>query len=383
MEGYVPSKRQAAGHDGCMISLENGCLFVKITSQKEIEFYAETQAKSNSTTDVQEGTQLVDWMPVYVGTLTQGDMRGKDKDETIEIEDTEYRMERDSLQDQKQKSDDKVNFGKPYIVLQNMYYGYTLPSILDIKLGSLLTDSSATPEKRERLQKISETTTSGSLNFRICGMNVYNGSLDNKPDEIYDGMSDHISSVCDESKHYYLEYNKMFGRSLTSDNIAEGLLSYFAYISSNRAVLEKLLLRFLTRLQLLYNCVLEEEVRIISGSLLFIYEGDLGVWDKVIEEDSKYEAADPLFGSECFENDDDEESDDSSNPDILADVEKEFNKESSTSLKRKAPLSSLSLIDLAHAKYVPGEGYDENIIIGIENLILIFEKLLHDVKEEI
>lgn len=48
-------------------------------------------------------------------------------------------------------------------------------------------------------------------------------------------------------------------------------------------------------------------------------------------------------------------------------------------MERTAPLSSLHLIDFAHSKYVDGEGYDENVIEGVENLI----KLLQNIKLEI
>ena len=49
---------------------------------------------------------------------------------------------------------------------------------------------------------------------------------------------------------------------------------------------------FHKRLQLLYNCLLDYEVRIFSGSLLFIYESDLTKWENVTEDN--YETYDPL-----------------------------------------------------------------------------------------
>ena len=51
---------------------------------------------------------------------------------------------------------------------------------------------------RENCQvtKVSDSTTSGSLNFRICGMKVYNGKSDTKPaNELYENMNDSSVSV--------------------------------------------------------------------------------------------------------------------------------------------------------------------------------------------
>ena len=78
--------------------------------------------------------------------------------------------------------------------------------------------------------KSSDSTTSGSLNFRICGMKVYNGKSDAKPaNELYENMNDSSVSVNinDADDHKYLEFNKFYGRSLSKDNIKEGLELYF------------------------------------------------------------------------------------------------------------------------------------------------------------
>ena len=145
------------------------------------------------------------WMPTFMGTLTQGDVS---KTQTAGL---------DQLSSAEGQTD------KQYIVLLNSYHGFTHPSILDIKLGAKLTDDEVTaPEKIARLQKVSDSTTSGSLNFRICGMKVYNGKSDTKPaNELYENMNDSSVSVNinDADDHKYLEFNKFYGRSLSKDNI--------------------------------------------------------------------------------------------------------------------------------------------------------------------
>lgn len=342
---YVPSKHQAAGHDGCLISPEDGALFLKLTTQQEIDFYTNSQLLQEN--DPNESS-LLEWMPLYLGTLVEGNITKQTKE--LVVLPTDENIVRD-------KAKDKLK----YVVLENLYYGLKNPSILDIKLGSLLTDSSASPDKKERLRKVSESTTSGSLNFRICGMKLYIGDKEELPEEIYPGMHEHIKLYKDEKEGNYLEFSKFYGRSLTKETIKDGLRLMFTTFLSDESIILKLLNNFLKRLQLLYNCLLDCEVRIISGSLLFIYENNPQRWEKVLENEEEYELLDPIIADPLLNIDDDSDDDDDKN------IEKE-----------STYLSRLSFIDFAHAKYVKGQGYDENIIIGVENLITIFEELIRD-----
>lgn len=323
----VPSKHQAAGHDGCLISEDSSSVFAKLTNQQEIDFYLESQSIND---DSPIGSVLSDWMPIFYGTLTQG-TREKPSNETIV-------MKTDEVVEGESRNDDD----KQYIVLQNLYYTFSKPNILDIKLGSKLTDNTVTPEKEERLRQVSRSTTSGSHGFRICGMKIYDNNIK------FPSKLESLSNTFALTDSYY-QFDKFFGRSLNESNIVEAIDLYFNV--GNLSYQRKLLTRFLQRLQLIYNTLIDSEVRIISGSLLFIYEADLSKWSHV--NDVNYEELDPLV-SKNEANDDD--SDDDENDE-------------------NGPLSSLNLIDFAHAKYVKGKGCDENILQGIENLIKIFEIL--------
>jgi hypothetical protein len=59
------------------------------------------------------------------------------------------------------------------IVMSNLSYNFKRPNIIDIKLGTKLFDRFASEEKINRMQNVANTTTSGSLGFRICGMKVW------------------------------------------------------------------------------------------------------------------------------------------------------------------------------------------------------------------
>lgn len=410
---FVSSSHQVAGHVGALSSVDNE-VFAKPTSQQEIDFYENTRLNAQKDPSDYAGERLLDWMPLYMGALTEGaDILVESKmvlepvdEDRMAVEAARRSLRDESLlkngdegsktseepskNDQKPPESDRSNpesaiivphngaiasqntpkdsqkvlgpekvpdlCPQKYVVLQNLYHGFVRPSIIDIKLGSVLTDELASSEKARRLAKVSETTTSGSLGFRICGMKLFNANAAEKPSDIFPDMSQTISVVSDETGTY-LQFNKIFGRLLTKDTVVEGLGLFFGHIQDEDVSLW-LMRRFHQRLQLLYNCLLDEEIRVISGSLLLIYETDMDVWAQIKQEDS-FETCDPLVQEAYFDDSDDE----------------------TTVVERKAPLSSLHVIDFSHAKHVPGEGPDENIVEGVENLISLVGKMLDD-KEE-
>jgi hypothetical protein len=58
------------------------------------------------------------------------------------------------------------------LVLQNLSHTFSKPNILDIKLGTILWDEYATPEKRARMEKAARDTTSLETGVRLTGFNV-------------------------------------------------------------------------------------------------------------------------------------------------------------------------------------------------------------------
>lgn len=364
---FVPSKHQAAGHDGCLVSLGDNSIFAKLTNQQEIEFYNHARLESQDNEDQPLGSQLIDWMPVYMGTLSQSDITKHDPNSLVmPVLSEDKKAVENKLQTDCETKTEENN--KQYIVLQNLYGGYVSPSILDIKLGSKLYDENALDEKAERLDKVRDSTTSGTLSFRICGMKLYNGTLKQMPEALFEGMEKTTKLVPDEyDKGNYVEFDKYFGRSLTSENVKEGLELYFNQFK-NSYIKRKLIETFVKRLQLLYNCLLDTEVRIISGSLLFIVENDATKWAPLIDNDELYESRDSLLRADFI---DEDESDDENDND---------GHQAQRTRDDTSPLSSLNFIDFAHAKYVKGKGYDENILNGVENLLMLFERMYKECK---
>ncbi|KAI5965348.1 uncharacterized protein KGF55_001569 [Candida pseudojiufengensis] len=375
-----PSKHQAAGHDGCLTS---DSIFIKPTIKQELDFYnyinGIDQISESKNEDIYLGSLLSHWMPKFYGNLQEGKISNTEINPTasflnLDTNSTESFAKKDS---------------KDYIVLQNLYHGFKKPNIMDIKLGSKLTDDSKTPpEKIERLAKVSKNTTSGSHSFRICGMKVYNQNQSQtfSEEEIFDGMLNTVQLVSLEEENNnstqetYFQFNKFFGRSLNSTNIENGINLFFKLSHFKPNQIRHLIEIYLKRLQLIYNCLLDYDVRMYSSSLLFIYEGDSSVWNEDKYED--YDSSDPIVKD--FELSDDDEEDSVEKVDdleqaVLNDykVIKSMSDESSgtNDTKNSSPLSSLHLIDFAHSKPTPKEGYDENVIKGIENLIDIFSNI--------
>lgn len=371
----VPLQHKAAGHEGPMQS-NDGSLFVKPTTNQEIEFYNETQnRKMQLGQEVPHGNSLCDWMPEFVGVLYPGASNDL-------IRETGGNIQKELLD----KATDTLELegeNKQYLILNNSLYGFSQPSIMDIKLGSVLYDSSANHDKVKRMKHVSANTTSGSLKFRIAGMIIKDDFQGKLPGEI-PGMK--LEDVCTtEFERGYLTFNKYFGRKLTKDTVGEGLKIFFRYNKLPEKVQNLIIQNFHTRLQMLYNCLLDEEIRIVSGSLFFVFENDITRWEKLFFEDPII--APQMTVEDDDDDDDDEEEDDEELPYYTqkdgknmiqirkGTTEEEYTSDSETENSDLAPLSTLKIIDFAHASYTPGKGHDEEIVSGIENLFGIIEHI--------
>lgn len=58
------------------------------------------------------------------------------------------------------------------VVLENLAYPFMKPNVCDIKLGTVLFDESATPEKRARMEKRARETTAGEWGMHFTAFQV-------------------------------------------------------------------------------------------------------------------------------------------------------------------------------------------------------------------
>lgn len=297
----------AAGHDG-VLSDPSGELLIKPSTQQEIDFYQQT---------LNEHPEFSELIPKFMGTLSLG-ASAQALDLTAVSDNAE----------ESQAYEDKRLHGKAIdtqtaIVLENLSHGFSKANVLDIKLGSKLYKDGTPAEKAARLDKVASDTTSGSLNFRIAGMTVWNG-------ESFD------------------TYDKFYGRKFNADDVNEGFRTFFRGLTTGvhpeQAV--EVLETIDAEIAKIRHILERNESRMYSASILIVYEGDVSALKNLMGRQQKAPSAQekaPTLGEvKASEEDDDDEED---------------------------PVAcKVKMIDFAHANWTPGEGKDENVITGLRNI---------------
>ena len=223
------------------------------------------------------------------------------------------------------------------VVLENAAHGFVKPNIMDVKLGVRLWADDAAEEKKIRFDKVTEETTHKELGFRIAGLRVWQG---------------HGAKGLNIDEEGYKIYDKNYGRfSIHKGNVQEAFKNFI--FSESAGIDEELgklvaqaFLADVTRIQ----TVLEgQESRMFSASLLFVFEGDGAALRLAMEEASMSPATLVNGDDENSEEDDD----DVVGPKIYV----------------------VKVIDFAHATWVPGQGPDENYLLGVRSVAKILRNL--------
>ncbi|KAL2070536.1 hypothetical protein VTL71DRAFT_13562 [Oculimacula yallundae] len=354
-----------AGHDGTLSDV-NGELFIKPCTPQEIAFYDASVAEHH---------EFAEFMPTYMGTLTLDHNQNTTIEEagaallakhapavehyehhngtTVEasglaaFERNEEALEiAEAVMIAKHSIEETVTPVKTTkkivtdqaVVLENAAHGFVKPNILDVKLGVRLWADDAKDEKRIRFNKVTAETTHKDLGFRIAGMRVWHGEGAKGQDIDKDGFK---------------IYGKNYGRvTVNTSNIEEAFRNFlFSPTAGVDDELGKLvaqaLLADVKRIQALME---RQESRMFSSSFLFIFEGDGVALRKAMEEASR---SPPTLVNGDGENSDDDDDDEVTEPKIY----------------------SVKIIDFAHAEWTPGQGPDENSLIGVRSVARILEKI--------
>lgn len=304
----------AAGHDGVM-SDPSGELLIKPSTKQEIEFYQTT---------AQEHPAFAELMPTFMGTLTLGSPASA-PDVTAASESNELTQ---AEKDQQLKHGVKIA-SDTAIVLENLEYGFKQANVLDLKLGVRLYADGTAAEKAERLDKVSAETTSGSLNFRIAGMKVWNG----QSFDIYD---------------------KFYGRKFNAQNVSSGFEAFFAPLSTggvDREQAQELLETIEAEISKARHLLERAESRMYSASVLIVYEGDNEALASLMSGNEPKTRADERAPTQ-------------------REVKKSLEEEEEEEEGGAPPpvVFKVKMIDFAHAKWCPGNGKDENVIKGLKNV---------------
>ncbi|KAG8217054.1 hypothetical protein J3R82DRAFT_4938 [Butyriboletus roseoflavus] len=378
----TPLSQQVGGHAGVHVT-EDESLLLKPTQPREIAFYQFVRDIADPSTGLHT---LKAWIPKFFGLLS---LEGKLADPTDnidagvvpviipapELEGTYTSCSLDNTNDTALS-----NIPSQSLVLQNLLYGYRKPCVLDVKLGTVLYDDDASEEKKARMIKKAAETTTLQTGVRLTGFQVYSN---HSPDPIV--------------------YGKAYGYSLNAEQLQEGIGNFFPCSISlplNNANLETsppsnlntglpadTLLTLLTSLHGsltdLRISLSGAHVRIVGGSVLIVYEGD---WERAIAASGRGGGPDSL---EEVETEEDEETE-SDQIEVEVDEQGEIIMESisgsttetSSSCSCTDPqprLYTISLIDFAHTRVVPGEGPDQGVLTGMDTLIRLVDRRKQEV----
>lgn len=395
----------------------DGELFIKPCVQQEIDFYEKT---------FRDHPEFASVMPLFFGTLSLNDATDVNSlNEQLPavsdhmsqgLKEEAVKMARDTATEAAaETADEPIDIAwrpngnrriatNKSVVLQNTTHGFKKPNILDAKLGRRLWADDAPLEKRRRFDEISRLTTNGSHGFRIAGMRVYKGS--DNPEEL--------------DANGFKVYDKDYGRfQVNKDNIVEEMAKF---IFNDRAGIDRDLGRavaqaFLEDLRRVEEVLAKSETRMYSASLLFTFEGDGEALRAAIEENNAL--VDRANALEEEEEEDEkvkkeEEHDgtiakgskgldaekldglmvnqqdmgeidisavsgaiegDVKVVEMMGNVASDGEDDENDDFSALPRIYSLKLIDFAHAKWVPGQGPDENSLLGVRSLIKIFEEL--------
>ncbi|EMD34281.1 hypothetical protein CERSUDRAFT_117162 [Gelatoporia subvermispora B] len=323
-----PIVHQVAGHAGHLIQLEgsNAGRLGKYAHSKEALFY-----RSIAANDALAPLRPI--VPAFYGTCKLEGQVAKTEDARESVRLTPG-----------------VESGIPqreFIVLEDLTYKFDKPNVLDVKLGTVLHDEDATPEKRVRSEAVARATTSGETGIRLTGFQVYD-LVANKP----------------------IITTKEYGKSLKAVELPQGIARFFplaadttssqtttSTVTTSRTglpadILLPILQNIRDDVEEIRDRVAEVHVRMRSTSLLVIYEADC----KRAREKLR------LLG-EAGEQDEnrDEDGDDE---------------------EQRPPLTYVvKLIDFAHSTPVPGQGPDEGVLKGLTTFMELLDGRIEEVQK--
>ncbi|KAJ7432758.1 hypothetical protein B0H11DRAFT_2297207 [Mycena galericulata] len=307
---------QVGGHPDGVLATEDNTLLIKQALPLELQFYQTVAAAAEPELDA-----LRPFIPNFLGTLAlEGEL------------DTEKPASETSINVKPIEGPRKDKCLRRSLVLENLAYPFVKPNILDIKLGTVLYDETASPEKVARMLETAKSTTTLKTGMRLTGFQVY----DNTTGEA-------------------VSTSKAYGKSLSVEQLPEGMVRFFPVIGVDapaQGLPAPLLLQILELLredvQDIHDALAALEIRMVGASLLILYESDAAR----AEEGLKWMLEDE-------DEDEDAESEDSEGEDAP---------------KKPGPPCDVRLIDFAHTRFVPGQGPDEGVLLGINTVLALLDE---------
>ncbi|KAJ3759195.1 hypothetical protein EV360DRAFT_42352 [Lentinula raphanica] len=376
---------QVGGHTDSIHPNEDGSLLIKPCLPLEYEFYS--MMEQARAMDTMRASEVLRGDPATMTTTTT-----TLDEHTIRTLGNLKRLSRFQL-----------------LVLSNLLHPFHKPNILDLKLGTVLYDAldpSCTEDKKARMIRTARETTSGECGVRLTGFQVsgfyttslapvittktYGKSL--QKEQLPEGIR-RVFPILGESISLSVPPT-LSGSTSTSGSatpIFGGLpiaptSSSFLDIPSSAfdvpktpplprtdlglpsSTLLPILQAIHTSVKHLHTIMKEIEIRMVGGSLLVVWEGDQERAQEAFD-DTSY--PDPSEASKKFSNSNGSRQQ-SSKPSQLS--------REKPKRKPSAPYT-ISLIDFAHTRFVPGQGPDVGVLLGLDTFAGLLEGRIREVEE--
>jgi 1D-myo-inositol-tetrakisphosphate 5-kinase/inositol-polyphosphate multikinase len=277
---------------------------------------------------------------------------------------------------------------------------------MDAKLGTVLYEPDAKPEKKKRMKKQAKETTIGSTGLRLTGCQV--------------SRVQHVLYSADRktwhaSSQSFMLTPKSFGKSITVEQMPTGMIRFFPspkdtipsletpstpaaastdktpvppiegqveattsatgelQTYSNYTIPAKTMLRVLAlidkQLADLEAVLKTLEMRFVGSSVLIVYEGDLARLEDALDQwEARLHQVDPLKPEVDLEDEDDNdmiESESESGSDESDDLD---GTKEDAKMAKKCPPVVVKMIDFAHTWIAEGQGVDEGVLKGLATL---------------